>query len=119
MTTEEIALSEARLRDLLALALKATPGQWEYRHDDEVWTQSDRFLASAVIDDDAAFIAAANADTIRSLVTELLALREAAAGALTHRVGDLPGRGWLADNPESRRALAVLARALSHPEPMK
>lgn len=35
--------------------------------------------------------------------------REAAAGVLKHRVGNLPRAGWLTDNEDSRGALEQLA----------
>lgn len=40
-------------------------------------------------------------------------LLEAAQELLSHRVGDLPIRGWLRDNDASRAALAKLAAALT------
>jgi Lar family restriction alleviation protein len=39
-------------------------------------------------------------------------LVEAAREVLSHRVGDLPTRGWLKDNDGSRASLAKLAAAL-------
>jgi Lar family restriction alleviation protein len=39
-------------------------------------------------------------------------LVEAAREVLSHRVGDLPTRGWLKDNDDSRASLAKLAAAL-------
>lgn len=38
-------------------------------------------------------------------------LEEAVSAVLAHRVGDLPGKGWLRDNDASRRDLASLAKA--------
>lgn len=48
-------------------------------------------------------------DEVAAAFSELLALREAVAGVLAHRVGDLPVKGWLKDTDASRKALGNLA----------
>ncbi len=46
---------------------------------------------------------------IEGLEDRIAKLEEAIADVLTHRVGDLPTRGFLKDNDASRTALAKLA----------
>ena len=95
MTTEEIALSEEKLRAMLAGCEGVTPGAWS-RSGPEITASSKPSLAVAFASKgwcagvggsysigadealaNAAHIAACGPQTIRSLVTELLALRKA------------------------------------------
>lgn len=76
-------ITDEALRDLLRLSERATPGPYEWDDDERcVFAPDGRIMfdRSAETDDsdvaDATFLAAANPTTVRSLVRELLALRE-------------------------------------------
>ena len=80
-----IEIDDARLREILAGCETVHAGPWEVRHRDEVWsTVPGRYIANAATMDDealgatarlAAYIARLDPDTVKAIVTELLALR--------------------------------------------
>jgi hypothetical protein len=70
------AVSGTVLRDILAGCEGLPEGPWEQRHDDEVWDALGKWFAVST-DEGAAHIARLDPQTIASIVSELIARREA------------------------------------------
>lgn len=120
-------LSTARLEEILALAAKATPGEWRpHDLDHHAWLSTVRVgnlvLASTLMSADSAYLAACNPPTIVAMVSEIIALRQLrdmAVEALTYLAARIDNDGTasqIGSADEVREIASALEATLSQIE---